>query len=91
MQAKPFMESGNLAQLADPKLIGKYDLEELHTLVLTASYCIRQSSIWRPSMSEVSDFCFYFYFLFLFFNFYKVILKTIFLFYNVDMTASTNP
>lgn len=55
MQAKPFMESGNLAQLADSKLKGKYNLEELHTLVLTASYCVRQSSIWRPSMTEVWD------------------------------------
>lgn len=53
MQAKPLMESGNLAQLADPKLEGRYDLEQLHGVVLTASYCVRQSPVWRPSMSEV--------------------------------------
>ncbi|KAF5461782.1 hypothetical protein F2P56_017853 [Juglans regia] len=53
--AKPLMESGNLRQLADPKLEGKYDLEELHRIVLTASLCVRQSSIWRPSMSEVLE------------------------------------
>ncbi|XP_059461404.1 probable receptor-like serine/threonine-protein kinase At5g57670 [Corylus avellana] len=53
--AKPLMESGKLGQLADPKLQGKYDSEQLHTLVLTASYCVRQSSVWRPSMTEVLE------------------------------------
>ncbi|KAE8056791.1 hypothetical protein FH972_013530 [Carpinus fangiana] len=53
--AKPLMESGKLEQLADPKLQGKYDSEQLHTLVLTASYCVRQSSVWRPSMTEVLE------------------------------------
>lgn len=53
--AKPLMESGNLAQLADPKLEGRYDLEQLHGVVLTASYCVRQSPVWRPSMSEVVE------------------------------------
>lgn len=52
---KPLIESGNIVELADPKLEGKYDKEQLHRLVLIASYCIRQSSIWRPSMSEVID------------------------------------
>ncbi|XP_058113821.1 probable receptor-like serine/threonine-protein kinase At5g57670 [Magnolia sinica] len=51
--AKPLIESGNIADLADPKLGGKYDMDQMHRLVLTASYCVRQSSIWRPSMSEV--------------------------------------
>ncbi|CAA2981989.1 probable receptor-like serine threonine- kinase At5g57670 isoform X1 [Olea europaea subsp. europaea] len=51
--ARPIMESGNLTQLADPKLEGKYDMDQLHRVVLTASYCVRQSSIWRPSMTEV--------------------------------------
>lgn len=50
------MESGNLAQLADPKMKGKYDVEQLHRVVLTASYCVRQTSVWRPSMSEVHVF-----------------------------------
>ncbi|XP_075651830.1 putative receptor-like serine/threonine-protein kinase At5g57670 [Castanea sativa] len=53
--AKPLMESGDLAQLADPKMKGKYDVEQLHRVVLTASYCVRQSSVWRPSMSEVLE------------------------------------
>ncbi|KAL2502307.1 putative receptor-like serine/threonine-protein kinase [Forsythia ovata] len=51
--ARPIMESGNLTQLADPKLEGKYDMDQLHRVVLTASCCVRQSSIWRPSMTEV--------------------------------------
>ncbi|KAL6331683.1 hypothetical protein AAG906_014333 [Vitis piasezkii] len=51
--AKPLMESGDIYELADPKLGGKYDVEQMYRLVLTASYCVRQTSIWRPSMSEV--------------------------------------
>lgn len=51
------MESGDLAQLADPKMKGKYNVEQLHRVVLTASYCVRQSSVWRPSMSEVHVLC----------------------------------
>ncbi|XP_024025634.1 probable receptor-like serine/threonine-protein kinase At5g57670 [Morus notabilis] len=53
--AKPLMESGDIANLADPKMEGKYDAEQLHRIALTASYCIRQSSIWRPSMTEVLE------------------------------------
>ncbi|XP_008789732.2 probable receptor-like serine/threonine-protein kinase At5g57670 [Phoenix dactylifera] len=51
--AKPLIESGKIAELADPKLEGKYDMGQLQRLVLTASCCVRQTSIWRPSMSEV--------------------------------------
>lgn len=51
--AKPLMESGNITELVDPKLENKYDSDQMRRLVLTASYCVRQSSIWRPSMSEV--------------------------------------
>lgn len=47
------MESGNIAELADPSLERKYDMDQMNRLVLTASYCVRQSSIWRPSMAEV--------------------------------------
>ncbi|KAJ7955745.1 Receptor-like kinase [Quillaja saponaria] len=53
--AKPLMESGNIAELADPKLEGKYEAEQLYRIVLTASYCVRQSAVWRPSMSEVLE------------------------------------
>ncbi|WOL18318.1 hypothetical protein Cni_G27112 [Canna indica] len=53
--AKPLMEAGRIHELADPKLEGKYDTNQMQRLVLTASYCVRQSSIWRPSMNEVLD------------------------------------
>lgn len=48
------MESGNLRELADPKMKGSFDMEQLYRVALTASYCVRQSSIWRPSMTEVN-------------------------------------
>jgi hypothetical protein len=48
------MESGNIMELADPELKGKFDPGQMHRVVLTASYCVRQSSPWRPSMSEVN-------------------------------------
>ncbi|KAK1366838.1 Concanavalin A-like lectin/glucanase, subgroup [Heracleum sosnowskyi] len=51
--AKPLMESGNVDELADPSLERKYDMNQMERLILTASYCVRQSSIWRPSMAEV--------------------------------------
>ncbi|XP_057727034.1 probable receptor-like serine/threonine-protein kinase At5g57670 [Arachis stenosperma] len=53
--AKPLMESGNIGELADPKMDGKYDEEQLYRLVLTASYCVRQNATWRPPMSEVLE------------------------------------
>ncbi|RDX58497.1 putative receptor-like serine/threonine-protein kinase, partial [Mucuna pruriens] len=53
--AKPLMESGNIAELADPRLEGKYDGEQLYRVILTASYCVRQTATWRPPMSEVLE------------------------------------
>ncbi|KAJ9162847.1 hypothetical protein P3X46_022589 [Hevea brasiliensis] len=53
--AKPLMESGKISELADPKLEGKFDEDQMYRVVLTASYCVRQSSVWRPSMSEVLE------------------------------------
>ncbi|XP_057415860.1 probable receptor-like serine/threonine-protein kinase At5g57670 isoform X2 [Lotus japonicus] len=53
--AKPFMESGSIGELADPRLEGKYDGEQLYRVVLTASYCVRQTATWRPPMSEVLE------------------------------------
>ena len=47
------MESGNITELADPKLKGKYDEDQMQRSVETACYCVRQSGVWRPSMSEV--------------------------------------
>ncbi|KAK7388467.1 hypothetical protein VNO78_23283 [Psophocarpus tetragonolobus] len=53
--AKPLMESGNIAELADPRLEDKFDGEQLYRVVLTASYCVRQTATWRPPMSEVLE------------------------------------
>ncbi|XP_065850345.1 probable receptor-like serine/threonine-protein kinase At5g57670 isoform X2 [Euphorbia lathyris] len=53
--AKPLMESGKIREVADPKLRGIFDEDEMHKLALTASFCVRQSSIWRPSMTEVLE------------------------------------
>ncbi|KAH9806055.1 putative receptor-like serine/threonine-protein kinase [Citrus sinensis] len=53
--AKPLMESGNLTELVDPSLEGEYDTDQMHRLVLIADYCVRQTSAWRPSMSEVLE------------------------------------
>ncbi|ERM97526.1 hypothetical protein AMTR_s00328p00014720, partial [Amborella trichopoda] len=51
--AKPYLEAGDIHSLADPRLQGQYDVQQLEIVVLTASLCIRPSAIWRPSMSEV--------------------------------------
>uniref|UniRef100_A0A6N2MQV7 Protein kinase domain-containing protein n=1 Tax=Salix viminalis TaxID=40686 RepID=A0A6N2MQV7_SALVM len=38
--AKPLMESGNITELADPELEGKFDSDQVQRAVLTASYCV---------------------------------------------------
>ncbi|KAL2338598.1 hypothetical protein Fmac_013044 [Flemingia macrophylla] len=53
--AKPLMEAGNIGELADPRMEGKYDEDQLYRVVLTASYCARQTATWRPPMSEVLE------------------------------------
>ncbi|GMH16629.1 hypothetical protein Nepgr_018470 [Nepenthes gracilis] len=53
--AMPHLESGEMSELVDPKLRGIYDVDQMHTLLLTASYCVRQSPSWRPSMTEVLE------------------------------------
>lgn len=49
------MESGDVLGLIDPTLEEKYDSDQMQRLILTASFCVRQSSTWRPSMSEVTQ------------------------------------
>ncbi|KAK9697509.1 hypothetical protein RND81_08G042200 [Saponaria officinalis] len=53
--AMPLMESGKITELIDPRLEGVYDAQQLHKIVLTASCCVRHSSAWRPSMTEVLE------------------------------------
>ncbi|KAH9297390.1 hypothetical protein KI387_029072, partial [Taxus chinensis] len=47
--AKPLLETGNIKELADPRLEYQYDDVEIKRVLFTASLCIRQSAIWRPS------------------------------------------
>ncbi|XP_024960635.1 probable receptor-like serine/threonine-protein kinase At5g57670 [Cynara cardunculus var. scolymus] len=53
--AKPLMDSRDICRLIDPDLEGEYDSDQLYRLVLTSSYCVQQSSDWRPSMTEVLE------------------------------------
>lgn len=53
VQAKPALETGNTRELVDPKLRDKYDDQQLNRLVLTASHCVQQSPILRPTMTQV--------------------------------------
>ncbi|MED6111040.1 hypothetical protein PIB30_048680 [Stylosanthes scabra] len=53
--AKPILKKGEEEKLVDPRLEGKYDGEELKRLAFSASLCIRASSVWRPTMTEVLE------------------------------------
>lgn len=53
-QAKPILKKGDIEVVVDPRLEGAYDVTELKRIALAASLCIRASSTWRPSMSEVA-------------------------------------
>jgi hypothetical protein len=50
----PLLEAGKISELIDPLLHDEYDENQIKRLVQIASHCIRQPSIWRPSMSEVN-------------------------------------
>ncbi|GAV85647.1 Pkinase domain-containing protein [Cephalotus follicularis] len=53
--AKPILRQGQIEKLVDPRLQGAYDLPQLNELAFAASLCIRSSSTWRPTMSEVLE------------------------------------
>ncbi|KAF5749412.1 receptor-like serine/threonine-protein kinase [Tripterygium wilfordii] len=53
--AKPVLKQGDVEKLADPRLGGAYDVNQFKRLAIAASLCIRQSSVWRPTMSEVLE------------------------------------
>ncbi|CAN7067209.1 unnamed protein product [Brassica rapa subsp. trilocularis] len=53
--AKPALETGNTRELVDPKLQEKYDDQQMNRLVLTASHCVQQSPILRPTMTQVLE------------------------------------
>ena len=52
-QARPILNLGEIEKVVDPKLGGAYDVAQLKRLAFASSLCIRSSSIWRPTMSEV--------------------------------------
>ncbi|KAK9715505.1 hypothetical protein RND81_06G169300 [Saponaria officinalis] len=51
--AKPFLKRGEIEKLIDPRLEGAYDDLQIRRLVFAASLCIRSSTTWRPTMTEV--------------------------------------
>ncbi|XP_062164846.1 probable receptor-like serine/threonine-protein kinase At5g57670 isoform X2 [Alnus glutinosa] len=53
--AKPILKQGETEKLIDPRLGGAYDVTQQKRLAFAASLCIRSSSMWRPSMSEVME------------------------------------
>ncbi|KAM1195315.1 hypothetical protein ACFX13_022337 [Malus domestica] len=55
MWAKPLLSMNNMNELVDPYLGDAYDLKEMKRLVLTASFCIHQSSVNRPQMSQIVE------------------------------------
>lgn len=61
IQARPILKRGELEKVVDPSLEGAYDVSELTRLAFAASLCIRSSSAWRPTMTQVpvtSYFCY---------------------------------
>ncbi|XP_075492395.1 putative receptor-like serine/threonine-protein kinase At5g57670 [Primulina tabacum] len=53
--AKPILSQGNTKDVIDPRLVDDYNEIQLNKLAYAASLCIRASSIWRPTMSEVLE------------------------------------
>ncbi|KAI4335408.1 hypothetical protein L6164_014053 [Bauhinia variegata] len=53
--AKPILNKGEIEKLVDPTLGEAYDVTQLQRLAFAASLCIRASSVWRPTMSEVLE------------------------------------
>lgn len=51
--ATPFLEKGAFDQIADPRLKGKFDLEELRRVIMISVWCTNTNPDNRPSMSDV--------------------------------------
>ncbi|KAH7577477.1 hypothetical protein ACOSP7_001613 [Xanthoceras sorbifolium] len=51
--AKPLLKKNDIRELVDPSLADDYDTRQMNLVLLTASLCIRQSSIRRPQMNQV--------------------------------------
>lgn len=57
IQVRPILEEKSIDILVDPRLEGKYDLNEFKSMMLSAALCIRHSAHRRPQMSKVSYSC----------------------------------
>ncbi|XP_008457694.1 protein kinase STUNTED [Cucumis melo] len=53
MWAKPIIESGNVKDIVDPNLEGRFDKEQLQRMVLAATLCIMRASRLRPRISQI--------------------------------------
>ncbi|XP_050220465.1 probable receptor-like serine/threonine-protein kinase At5g57670 [Mercurialis annua] len=53
--AKPILNKGEIEKLIDPRLGGAYDATQFQRLAFAASLCIRASSTWRPTASQVLE------------------------------------
>ncbi|XP_057433148.1 probable receptor-like serine/threonine-protein kinase At5g57670 [Lotus japonicus] len=53
--AKPILSKWEIEKLVDPRLEGCYDVTQFNRVAFAASLCIRASSTWRPTMSEVLE------------------------------------
>lgn len=53
MDAENVQDPFKLVELVDLRLAGAFDSEELHLVVLAATLCLRESSMWRLCMSQV--------------------------------------
>jgi len=68
------LNKGGIEELVDPRLEGAYDVTELKRFSFAASLCIRASSTWRPTMTEVPYFHF---FPFFYHNINKSLIKQV--------------
>ncbi|CAJ1906898.1 unnamed protein product [Sphenostylis stenocarpa] len=50
--AEPLLKKNHIRELIDPSLADDFDCRQIKTMILTASLCIQQSSICRPSMRQ---------------------------------------
>ncbi|XP_021728199.1 receptor-like cytosolic serine/threonine-protein kinase RBK1 [Chenopodium quinoa] len=55
MWAKPFLDSSNMKEIADPNLGDNYDTEEMKRMMAIASMCIHHTPSKRPFMNEVVE------------------------------------
>ncbi|KAK1262789.1 putative proline-rich receptor-like protein kinase PERK11 [Acorus gramineus] len=53
MWATPLLEKGDIADILDPNLNGKFDEAQMQRMVLAASLCITRAARLRPHMSQV--------------------------------------